>query len=304
MIVSVSRRTDIPAFYSDWFFRRLEEGYALVKNPVSPHQVSKVGLTAGEVDCFVFWTKNPAPMLGRLERLCGYMYYFQYTLTPYGNDIEKNIPTAGEAVKTFKRLSEMIGNNRLIWRYDPILINKKYTAEYHLESFARMAASLEGYTKRCVISFLDIYRKIKKNMEKAGAEDILPAQMYYLAKELHSIAKNHGMKIFTCSENIDLSAYGVEHGSCIDPDLISELLGCRVTACRDKNQRPSCGCVQSVDIGAYNTCPGGCIYCYANSGVISRYIPGSPMLCGETEPGDIIKVRKMETALDRQLTLF
>ena len=304
MIVSVSRRTDIPAFYADWFFRRLDEGYALVRNPIDPHRVSRIELTPDFVDCFVFWTKNPAPMLDRLDKLAGYAYYFQYTITPYGRDIEPNIPEAAGSLETFKQLSEMIGKDRVIWRYDPIFISLDYTAQFHLQVFARMASALCGYTKRCVISFMDIYRKIKKNMEKAGAEAILPAEMRLLAKELCTIAGEYGIKMVSCSESIDLSGCGIRHGSCIDPALISELVGCRVTAGRDKNQRPSCGCVESVDIGAYDTCPGGCRYCYANSGRRLRYIPGSPLLCGEIEPGDIIRTRKAETAVDRQLTLF
>ena len=168
MIVSASRRTDIPAFYSDWFFRRLEEGYLYVKNPMNPRQVSKILLSQDTVDCFVFWTKDPGPMMERLSVLdrLGYPYYFQFTLTPYGTDVEPGLPHKNELVRTFRELSCRLGPERVIWRYDPVLLSPSYTREYHFQWFSRLCGSLEGYTHTCVISFLDIYRKIKGRMEQ------------------------------------------------------------------------------------------------------------------------------------------
>jgi len=159
MIISVSRRTDIPAFYSDWFFKRLEEGFVLVRNPMNPQQVSKVSLSKAVVDCFVFWTKNPKSMLEKLPLLAGYDYYFQFTLNPYDQEIEVNLPKKAEIIKTFIELSNLIGKDRVIWRYDPILLTDKITIGDHLEYFNILAGQLGDYTRKCVISFLDQYQK-------------------------------------------------------------------------------------------------------------------------------------------------
>ena len=161
MIISVSRRTDIPSYYSEWFFNRLKDGYAYVRNPMNPHQISEVSLSPDVVDGIVFWTKNPTPMLNRLDELQDYTYYFQFTLTPYGVDIEKNIPSKNKIViPTFQKLSTLIGKDRVIWRYDPILLNDKYTLQYHMKYFRVLCDKLAGYTEKCTISFLDLYKNI------------------------------------------------------------------------------------------------------------------------------------------------
>lgn len=150
MIISASRRTDIPAFYAPWFLNRLGEGHVLVPNPFNPRSVSRVSLRPDAVDCIVFWTKNPAPMLPRLGELNGFKYYFQFTLNPYGKDIERNLPSIEERIETFRKLSEMIGKERVVWRYDPILINETYDTRFHREAFARLARKLSNHTERCM----------------------------------------------------------------------------------------------------------------------------------------------------------
>ena len=159
MIISASRRTDIPTYYSDWFFNRIKDGYVCIRNPMNIHQISKVSLDPTVVDGIVFWTKNPIPMMGRLDELRDYMYYFQFTVNPYGPDVEQNVPSKSKIIiPTFKELSKKIGKNRVIWRYDPIFLTQKYSIEYHEKFFSKMAEILSAYTDKCIISFLDLRR--------------------------------------------------------------------------------------------------------------------------------------------------
>ena len=160
MIISASRRTDIPNYYSEWFFNRIKEGYVLVRNPMNISQVSKISLSPDVVDGIVFWTKNPLPILDRLEELREYTYYFQFTLTPYGKDVEPNVPSKNDLIiPSFRKLSERIGKERVVWRYDPILFNDKYTMDYHVKYFKTLAAKLHAYTEKCIVSILDFYQK-------------------------------------------------------------------------------------------------------------------------------------------------
>lgn len=264
MIISCSRRTDIPAFYSDWFFNRLQEGFVLVRNPMNPHQVRNVSLVPPDVDCIVFWTKYPAPMLNRLHLLKDYHYYFQFTITPYGKDIEPNLPSKTEIIDTFLKLSDKIGKKRMIWRYDPILLSANINIDYHLEHFHNMASQLAGHTGKCIISFIDMYNHIKRRMADLTVRPPDEAEMNKLALQLARIAENFKMKVATCAEEIDLADSGIEHGQCVDDRLISELTGKNLKIAKDKSQRKFCGCVASIDIGEYNTCGHGCRYCYAN----------------------------------------
>lgn len=264
MIISASRRTDIPAFYSQWFFNRLKEGYADVKNPFN-QSLKSVSLKQEDVDCFVFWTKNPKPMLKCLDLLKGYEYYFQFTLNSYGSDIEKNVPSKNtELINTFKALSERIGQKRLIWRYDPILITEKYTVEYHIKWFEKLAGELKGYFDSCVISFIDSYKKTEKRFRENGVKELTEADIFRIAEAFSAVSKENGFQINTCAESIDLSGYGIGHSSCVDRKRIEALTGKTLDTKKDKYQRKECGCCESVDIGAYNTCIHKCIYCYAN----------------------------------------
>ena len=166
MIISASRRTDIPTYYSEWFMQRIKEGYVLARNPMNAHQVSRISLNPEVVDGIVFWTKNPLPMLDKLPLLKDYMYYFQFTLNGYEQDVEAGVPPKDKfIVPGFQRLSDMLGPERVIWRYDPILLNNKYTFNYHVQRFAELAKQLAPYTKQCTISFLDMYAKTERNMQ-------------------------------------------------------------------------------------------------------------------------------------------
>lgn len=244
MIVSVSRRTDIPAFYSEWFFNRIKEGFAQVKNPMNPKQIRVVSLRQEDVDCFVFWSKNPLPMMEKIDLLKKYGFYFQFTLNGYEEDVEVGLPSLEKRVETMKRLCSKIGKERIVWRYDPILISKKYSMEFHRDMFTSLAEKLEGCFDGCVISFVDRYGKN--------------------AKSFADVSKKFGFEINTCAEKMELGSYGIGHSSCIDLQRIQKIIRREISAAADKNQRDGCGCAVSVDIGTYNTCMHGCVYCYAN----------------------------------------
>lgn len=259
MIVSISRRTDIPAFYIEWLLNRLREGFAMVRNPMNPKQVRRVDLTPEAVEGIVFWTKNAAPMLDHLRDIAAYTYVVQFTMTGYGREIEPGLPELGQRIQTFQRLSEAIGRERVIWRYDPIFLNDANTLDAHCERFAWMAERLCGYTNVCTFSFMDFYQSIQKNMAKHQMRICEAHEMQAIAEAFAKIAAPFQMKLQTCAEAIDLQAYGIGHGCCVDASMFG--LGDRP---RDPNQRSACRCAPSVDIGAYNTCAHGCVYCYAN----------------------------------------
>lgn len=299
MILSVSRRTDIPAFYSDWFFNRLREGFVYVRNPMNIHQVSKITLSPDVIDCIVFWSKNPRPMLSRLDELENYMYYFQFTINAYDKFFEVGVPKKDGIINTFKELSNKIGPKRVIWRYDPILLTPQMDMEYHIRYFEEIAKRLKGYTNTCVISFVDLYKKTQNNLKNTEVREPTQEEMVELSSKMNIIAKKYDINIQTCAEEIALESIGIKHGKCIDNVLIEDLLGVKLVVNKDSNQRKECGCVQSIDIGEYNTCAHGCKYCYANfkDGVVSKnrmsHDPCSPLLIGHLGEMDKVSDRKM-----------
>ncbi|MVB09953.1 hypothetical protein CAFE_06230 [Caprobacter fermentans] len=311
MILSASRRTDLPAFYSEWFLHRLKQGYVLVRNPMSPSQVSRVVLSPETIDCIVFWTKNPAPMLDILEeiRQMGYEFYFQFTLNPYGNAIERYLPGRDARIEAFRRLSRAVGRSRVVWRYDPVILNDKLTPDWHMRSFRELCERIGGLTEECVFSFVDRYSKMSRRT--AGlVREIRPEEMRRIASGFAETAQKNGIALKTCSEAIDLSSFGIEHASCIDRSRIERLAGCPIDGAKDPNQRPECGCLQSVDIGAYDTCRHGCVYCYACGGeeTLRRktrsHDPHSPLLAGHLSESDRVTERKAASLKKSQLTLL
>lgn len=311
MILSVSRRTDVPNYYSDWFINRLKEGFLYVRNPMNTHQISRINLSPEVIDCIVFWTKNPVNMLEKLVYLQDYAYYFQFTLTGYGRDIEPKLPDKKKVlIPAFQKLSEKIGKEKVIWRYDPILLSERYTADYHLKAFKEIAGNLAGYTEKAVISFVDLYTKTQRNTKGLGIREITEKEVMSLAAEMAQIASKYNLEIESCAEQIDLQKAGVHHGSCIDKKLIERILGCRLSGQKDKNQRKACGCLESVEVGAYNTCLNGCKYCYANFSDekvkenLKLYSQTAPLLCGNVASGDKITDRKMKSLKDIQLSFL
>lgn len=311
MILSVSRRTDIPNYYSDWFFSRIKEGFLYVRNPMNVHQISRINLSPDVVDCIVFWTKNPANMIEKLNYLKNYAYYFQFTLTGYGKDVEPNLPNKREElIPTFKRLSEKIGKEKVIWRYDPILISKRYTMDYHLKAFEEIACNLADYTEKVVISFVDLYSKTQRNTRELDIKQMTNEEMISLAGKMAQIASKYNLMIESCAEQINLQEVGIQHGSCIDKKLIERILGCKLIGEKDKNQRGECGCFESVEIGTYNTCLNGCKYCYANFNDnkvkenVMLYAQDSALLCGNITSDDRITDRKMKSLIDSQISFL
>ena len=299
MIISASRRTDIPAFYSDWFFNRLKAGYVLVRNPMNYHQVSKVLLSKENISCIVFWTKNPNNILKYLDILLNNSipFYFQFTLTPYSKEIEKNVFDKTNIFKIFIKLSELIGKERIIWRYDPIIFTDKIGLETHIKYFNFMANILYKYTNTCVISFIDIYKNTIKRMPQLKLID--EEDKYKLAEEISSTVLSLNLEAYTCSESIDLKEIGIKKGACIDANLIKKLCGnMNLNLKKDINQRKECGCVKSIDIGYYNTCLHNCIYCYANNNIkkvknnVKTYSQKNELLIGEIDKKDVIRLRQ------------
>lgn len=270
MIISASRRTDIPAFYHRWFMNRIEEGFLLTRNPFNAHQISRVSLKPQDVDVIVFWTRNPSKLMQDLPVLnqLGYKYYFQYTITGSPRTIEGAVPRPNAAIATFSELSDLIGKDKVVWRYDPILLSNQVDIEEHKRLFSKIASLLAGKTERVVISFSDFYKKTERNLnavENLVYRDITAntEQMLELSRFMSEVAHKNGMTIKSCAEKVDVSSAGIEHGKCIDETLIKEVFGLSLSSEKDKGQREECGCIKSVDIGAYNTCLHGCAYCYA-----------------------------------------
>ena len=271
----------------------------LVRNPMNIHQVSRIVLSPEVIDCIVFWSKNPRPMLSKLDELKDYMYYFQFTINAYDKGMEAGVPKKEGVISTFKELSEKIGSKRVIWRYDPILLTEQMDKEYHYRYFEEIAKRLKGYTDTCVISFVDLYKKTQQNLKDTTVREPSMKEMIEMAARLFVIAQKYGMTVQTCAEEIALESVGVKHGRCIDNALIEDLLGVKLVVSKDPTQRKECGCVQSIDIGEYNTCAHGCKYCYANfrEGMVVKnraaHNPKSPLLVGELGPEDKVTERKL-----------
>lgn len=319
MIISASRRTDIPAFYSEWFMNRIKEGYVITRNSSYYNQLYRIKLSPDIVDCIVFWTKNPIPMIPKIDQLKDYCFYFQFTLTGYGRDIEANLPNKKkELIPAFQKLSEKIGPERVIWRYDPVVVNDQYDTDYHYNAFGQIAEALNGYTEKCVFSFVDAYAKNTKAMQAMHIRNLSVEEMCKMAEKFRDIAWANHMAIATCAEEIDLEKYGIEHNACIDRELIERLTGGKISEAKkyskDEGQRKACRCMRSKEIGTFNTCGNGCLYCYANYNPESvktsmkRYDPRSPILCDSIAEGEQIKdaadMKSWVKHHDGQLTLF
>jgi hypothetical protein len=307
MILSASRRTDIPNHYSDWFMNRLTAGYVLPRNPMNHAQVSRIPLTPDIVDCIVFWTKDAKNMLPHLKKLdtMGYKYYFQFTLTPYGNTLERNLRGKSEIEDTFIELSKRIGKERVLWRYDPIILNEELDIDYHKEQFGRLCEKLSPYTERVTVSFVDIYSKLKTDLIR----EITADETAEIASFIGKTAKEFGVKAVACCEN-NLSPYGIEAASCIDKNVLEKVCGCPLDISQDKNQRTGCGCMESIDIGAYNCCPNRCVYCYANDSSASTmrrfnsHNPHSGLLIGTVSDNERITDRKVKSHKKNQIELI
>ena len=273
MIISASRRTDIPAFYTRWLMNRIRQGECQVVNPYRRDQIKRVSLALGDVDVIVFWTRHALPLMPHLDELDqrGYRYFFQYTITNYPPALEHKTPSLAVAVQTFQALARKIGKERVIWRYDPVYLSPATSPDFHRRNFQTLAEALCGYSERCVISLFDDYAKTRKRL--AQNPTLVPwiddaqnfgAVLDGLMPDLVEIAGDNHYELLSCAEELDLRPYGIEPGKCVDDDLVRRVFGLEMAYRKDPGQRPACGCMSSQDIGRYDSCPFGCQYCYAN----------------------------------------
>jgi len=273
MIISASRRTDIPAFFGEWFVNRLRAGFCRVVNPFNPKQVSRVSLAPGDVDAIVFWTKDAQPFLFRIDDIerMGFRTLFLYTLNDYPLALEPRLPPVRQRVATFLRLADRLGPDRVVWRYDPILLSRELDVAYHLGTFDRLAGLLDGATERVIISFVDLYRKTERRLKAVEDETgdmfcrdpLGHPELDRLVRGLVDIAGRRHMEIQSCCEDTRLRDQGVKAGKCIDDEQMRRVFGIDVNAHKHAGQRLNCGCVVSRDVGANDTCRHGCAYCYA-----------------------------------------
>lgn len=311
MIINTGNRTDIPAYYSEWFYNRIFEGFVFARNPYNPSQVTRYLLEPDVVDCITFCTKNPQPMLKDLKYLDKFHQFWQVTITPYGEDIEPFVPPCEEVIESFKKLSDHVGLNSVSWRYDPIFITEKYNLDFHIKAFGAMASSLKGYTDTCVISFIDLYEKTKKNFP--GVRAVTQEERQTLGKEFIRIAEENGMTIYPCGEGDELSELGADCSGCMSRALLERAIGYPLDIPASKEAalmtREECTCLLGSDIGAYNTCGHGCVYCYANDDRetvkenMAQHDTFSAFLIGDYMDGDVMKSAEQESFIRLQLSL-
>ncbi len=308
MIIQTGLRTDIPAFYAQWFANRLKAGEVCVRNPYNPQQVTRYRLSPEVVDLIGFCTKNPRPMLRYMELLKPYGQYWFVTITPYGKEIEPQVPPKEQVIGDVRRLSKLVGCDCVGWRYDPIFLFGEYTVERHLAEFESMAAALEGSTKVCVISFIDLYAKVRRNFPEVRS--VGRAERLFLGSELIRIAGNYGMTVKTCAEGRELEPYGADCGGCMTVQTYERAIGAKLDVPKRKGAREECACYLANDIGQYDTCGHFCRYCYANSDAaavrrnLRQHDPDSPLLIGELRAEDQIHEAEQKSWIDGQLSLF
>ncbi|MBR0397344.1 MAG: DUF1848 domain-containing protein [Eubacterium sp.] len=307
MIIQTGNRTDIPAFYADWFANRLREGFVLVRNPFDPVSVTKYILDPAVVDLIVFCSKNPEPMLQHMTLLEPYHQYWFVTITPYGKEIEPNVPPVSEVICTFRKFSDIVGPDNMCWRYDPILIDDTWTTERHMQAFSEMCERLGGFTHTVVISFIDLYEKVKRNYPEAKSVP-LSTQMI-LTEAFVRIAGKHHMSVKPCGESRQLEAVGADCSGCMTQKTFETAIGQNLILPPNPHNRRECACYITGDIGAYNTCGHFCRYCYANADrnavirAMRNHDPESPLLTSYIRNEDVIHEAKQVSWIDPQMRI-
>ena len=308
MILNTGSRTDIPAYYSDWFYNRIRAGYVLSRNPYYPTQITKYILNPEVIDVMVFCTKNPFPMLDRISLLSAFDMFWFVTITPYGKEIEPHVPPKELVIRYFQKLSELTGKERISWRYDPVFVTDRYSIDYHIEQFHQMAKELSGYTEQCVVSFIDLYEKTRRNFGRIRS--VTNREQEKMIAAFSEIAKENELQIHLCCENAGLVRENVDADGCMSKTVLEKSLGCKLNVPQKKMARKECSCLLGADIGAYNTCGHGCLYCYANydkETVIKNmklHNVSSPLLIGEVTENDVIKQAEQKSWKNGQLDLF
>ncbi len=294
MILNISGRTDIVAFYSDWFMQRLEEGYVDVRNPFNPKMVSRIMMD--DVDLLFFCTKNPIPILDKLKDIKKKVY-FHVTLTPYKKNIEPNLPSKKDIIAAIKKLSEVIGKENIVIRYDPVFINDEYTLDYHVKAFDKVCELLDGYVSKILISFIDDYKNVRKNYNVLKYRKFTEDDYKTIGTSFSESAKRHNIVVHTCAEARNLTEYGFIQDECMSKELALKLTGKKYRKWKARKNVP-CECVEMADIGVYNSCKHFCKYCYANydekmvKANYKNHDPNSSLLIGKLQDDDIIKIRK------------
>lgn len=293
MILNISGRTDIVAFYSTWFKNRYKEGFVDVRNPFYPKLVSRIYFK--DVDLIVFCTKNPHPIINFLNDIKEPIV-FQITLTPYKKDIEPNVPDKKQVIEDIKRISAILGQDQVYVRYDPIFLNENYTIEYHFKAFNKICTLLKGYVNKIIISFIDDYKNVRKNMDVLKIKNLTPEDFKLIGTKFSEIARTNNMTVQTCSEYNNLSEYGFIIDDCVSKSLAKNLTGKNFPKWQARHNK-YCKCVQMSDIGTYNTCKHLCKYCYANfdekkiNHNNELHNPNSSLLIGDLKPNDEIKIK-------------
>ena len=293
MIINTGARTDTVQYYTEWLLRRFREGYVYTRNPLFPNKVTRYDLTPEKVDCVEFCSKNYRPILKDLHEITDrFNTHFQYTITAYGKDIEPRVSSIDDSIQTLYELEEQVGRQRICWRYDPVLLTGKYTVERHLETFEYMCGRLAGHVDRCIFSFVEMYRKLDVNMP-----ELLPISDHdkeKIAEGLGRIANEYGIPIQTCGTNGDFTRYGIMPSGCMTLEMLGKANGVEFRNLKHRGMREGCHCIESRDIGAYETCPNGCRYCYANKSHRKAeenyrlHDPRSPIIIGRIKDDDVI----------------
>lgn len=310
MIINTGMRTDIPAFYSKWLLNRIKEGFVYVRNPYYKNQVTKYSLNPNVVDCLAFCTKNPHPLSSNLDKLDSFKQFWFVTITPYGKDIEPNVPDKKQVIDDFKELSNHIGKQAVALRYDPILINEKFDVDMHIKCFDKLLKESKGFTEDCTISFLDLYEKVKRNAP--GLRPPTAEEQIKIAKAFSKIGKENNITIHACCEKEQLKEYGLDITGCMSQEIVEKAIGSKLKAPKNNSKRSECNCLMGNDIGSYNTCMHLCKYCYANANQtlvkenIKKHNPNSPFLIGELEPDDKITNANQKSWIikDNQISFF
>lgn len=309
MIISASRRTDIPAFHSEWFMNRIREGYAIVSHHYSSELFYRVPLTPDVVDCIMFRTKDPAPMLPRLGKLADYRCCFNVTMNPYGREVERNVPRLQDRVEVFKKLSHQLGPQQMIWRYDPVFFSPKYDLDFHRRAFGYLCRELDGLAEKCMIGFIIHHPFVAKRIDPLSIERRDDNEIQTIGALFSEIAKPYGLQVETCSERVGLDMFGIRHGACVERGHMEKVAGYFFPKVKEKYLRPHCNCMEAIDIGHYSTCDNGCIYCYATPETPDMDIdPHSPSLdpafrMDKVAPGRIVEM-SCRSFRDTQPTLF
>ena len=310
MIINVGGRTDIVNYYTPWLLNRLEEGYAYSRNPFARENVYKLSLKSEDVDCLLFCSKNYKPILKHIGDIDEkYNILCNYTITAYGKDIEPKVPSINQSIKTLKRLSDIVGVNKILWRYDPILLTEKYTVEKHLETFEYMAEKISPLVYRCIFSFVDMYKKVEENMP-----EIIPftdEDKVKLLKGIGEISKKYNLYTQTCATNESYERYGIHAAGCTTREILEQAHNVVYKNVKGTGIRENCHCIPSRDIGAYNSCLSECKYCYANrkpdipKKVIKMHDEKSPLLLGQLKENDrLIETKIISYIEPKQTTLF